>query len=179
MKPSPYFATAQFPAVLCVAVLFALLLASCDAQAMQDDFVSEAGATPSGITRILDNAFGGTICSEDEDDWRTSPVYNGIVIVERGAAPNPASSTLVTIGIRVLQFDRVRGSLTLRSFGSGNTFVFLDTILDASAPGDYVFQFNSSLLSENRLHRVFIFDGVGELVSYGDVELVADQPTSC
>ncbi len=101
------------------------------------------------------------------------------MLVERGAAPNPASSSLVTIGIRVLQFDRVRGSLTLRSFGSGNTFVFLDTILDASSPGDYVFQFNSSLLSVNGLHRVYIFDGVGELVSYGDVELVANQPASC
>lgn len=167
------------PILWCFALLLAAFNAGCDAQQQQDDFVSAAGAPASGITRILDNSFGGTICSEDEDDWRTSPVYNGIVLVERGATPNPASSTLVTINIRVLQFDRVRGSLSLRSFGSGNTFLFLDTIIDASAPGDYVFQFNSSLLTENGLHRVFIFDGVGELVSYGDVELVASQPQSC
>ena len=171
--------TLPFSTVLCLAVVFAILLGSCDAQGAQDDFVTEAGVPASGITKILDETFGGTICSEDPDDWRTSPVYNGIVLVERGATPNPASSALVTINIRVLQFDRVRGSLSLRSFGNGNTFIFLDTILDASSPGDYVFQFNSSLLSENGLHRVFIFDGVGELVSYGDVELVATQPGSC
>ena len=169
----------HFLLVLVVAGAFSLLLSSCDAQAAQDDFVTEAGLAPMGITKILDSDFGGEVCSEDADDWRTSPVYNGVVVVDRGATPNPASSTLVTIELRVLQLDRVRGSLTLRSFGNGNTFMFLDTILDASAPGIYVLQFNSALLQENGLHRVFIFDGVGELVSYGDIELVADQPQSC
>lgn len=149
--------------------------AGCDTQGAQNDFLDEAGQSPSEITRIV----GGEVCSEDPDDWRTSPVYNGIILVERGADPNPASSTLITINIRVLQFDRVRGSLSLRAFGVGNNYLFLDTILDASSPGDYVFQFESSLLSENGLHRVFIFDGIGELISYGDIELVSQQPTSC
>ena len=169
----------HFLLVLLVAGAFAVLLSSCDAQAAQDDFVTEAGLAPSGITKILDNDFSGEICSEDPDDWRTAPVYNGVIVIDRGASPNPASSTLVTIELRVLQLDRVRGSLTLRAFGGGDTFMFLDTILDASAPGIYVLQFNSALLQENRLHRVFIFDGLGELVSYGDIELVADQPQSC
>ena len=164
------------------AVLWAMLifvLAGCDNQGAQEDFISEAGLAPSDITRILDNSFGGTICSEDADDWRTSPVYNGIVLVERPASPNPAGGTLVTITIRVLQFDRVRGSLALRAFGAGNTLISLDTIIDASSPGEYVFQFSPSLLSENGLHRVFIFDAVGELISYGDIELVSQLPTSC
>ena len=161
-------------------ILAAFSTAGCDNQGAQEDFIAEAGLTPSGITRILDNTVGGEICSEDMDDWRTSPVYSGIILIERGASPNPVSaSSLVTITIRVLQFDRVRGSLAVRAFGNGNTLIVLDTILDAGSPGEYIFQFSPSLLSENGLHRLFIFDGIGELVSYGDIELVAEQPVGC
>ncbi len=157
-----------------------LAAAGCDNQGAQEEFIDEAGQPPQGITRILDNAYGGDICSEDADDWRTSPVYSGIILIERPASPNPvAGSSLVTITIRVLQFDRVRGSLAVRAFGNANTLIVLDTILDASSPGEYVFQFSPSLLTENGLHRLFIFDAIGELVSYGDIELVQDQPTSC
>lgn len=157
-----------------------LAAAGCDTQGAQKDFIDEAGQPPRGITRILDNAYGGTICSEDADDWRTSPVYSGIILIERPASPNPVGgSSLVTITIRVLQFDRVLGSLVVRSFGNANTLIVLDTIIDASSPGEYVFQFSPSLLTENGLHRLFIFDSIGELVSYGDIELVADQPTNC
>lgn len=169
----------RFPLFLVVAAALALVLSSCDVQGQQSDFVDEAGLPASGITMILDNAFGGDVCSEDEDDWRVSPVYNGVIRIERGAAPNPASSALVTIDFTVLQLSRIRGSLSLRAFGSANTFITLDTVLDASSPGGYVFQFNSSVLQENGLHRLYIFDGVGELVSYGDIELVNEQPQSC
>ncbi len=171
--------TLSYPIACLAALSMAFLFSSCDAQGQQDDFVNEAGLPASGITRILDNAYGGDVCSEDPDDWRISPVYSGVIRIERGAAPNPASSALVTIDFTVLQLSRIRGSLSLRAFGSGNTFITLDTVLDASSPGGYVFQFNSSVLQENGLHRLFIFDGVGELVSYGDIELSAEQPQSC
>jgi hypothetical protein len=161
-------------------LVMAFVIGGCDNQGAQEDFIDEAGLPASGITRILDNAYGGEICSEDADDWRTSPIYSGIVLVERPASPNPvAGSALVTITIRELQFDRVRGILDLRAFGNGNTLLRLDTIIEASSPGEYVFQFSPSILSENGLHRLFIFDGIGELVSYGDIELVANQPTTC
>ena len=153
--------------------------AGCNNQGAQEDFIIEAGLAPSGITRILDNSFGGAICSEDPDDWRTSPIYSGIILIERAASPNPATSTLVTITIRVLQFDRVRGSLSLRAVGPANAFISLDTIIDASSPGEHTFQFSPSLLTENGLHRLFIFVALGELVSYGDLEVVSQLPSSC
>ena len=163
-----------------ILALFALLWLGCDNQGAQEDFIAEAGQLPAGITRILDSNSGGTICSEDPDDWRTSPIYSGIILVERPPSPNPVGgSSLVTITVRVLQFDRVRGSLLLRAFGAANTLISLDTIIDASSPGEYVFQFSPSLLTENGLHRLFIFDALGELVSYGDLEVVAEQPTAC
>ena len=123
----------HFLLVLITAGSFALVLGSCDAQGAQDDFVTEAGLPPSGITRILDSDFGGDLCSEDEDDWRIAPIYNGIIVIDRGATPNPASSRLVTIELRILLQDRVRGSLTLRALGGGNSFIFLDTIIDTGS----------------------------------------------
>ena len=157
-----------------------LMIIGCDNQGAQEDFVAEAGADPSGITRILDNDFGGTICSEDEDDWRTSPVYTGIVLVERPAFPNPINgATEGTILLRVLQFDRVRGGFQLSAFGDGNLPIELGRITDASSPGEYALQFSPSLLTANGLHRLFVLDSFGELITYGDIELVNSLPTGC
>ncbi len=165
----------------CVAGLFLLfLLAGCDTQEAQNAFVDEANALPAGVTVILDDSFGGAICREDADDWRIAPVYNGVVFVDRPPAPNPVSGALVTITLRVLQFDRIRnGELVLRAFGAANTLLELDTILDASAPGEHIFQFSPSLLSVNGIHRLFIFDSFGELVSYGDLFVVAQPAPNC
>ena len=157
----------------------AVLLVGCDTQEAQDSFVDDANAPPAGVTVILDDSFGGTICREDADDWRIAPVYNGVVFVDRPPAPNPVSSALVTVTLRVLQFDRVRGGLVLRAFGAANTLLVLDTILDAGAPGEYIFQFSPSLLSENGIHRLFIFDSLGEIVSYGDLFVVAQPAPNC
>ena len=156
-----------------------LFSAGCDTQGAQQDFVEDANALPEGITVVLDASVGGEVCSEDQDDWRTAPVYNGVILVDRPPSPNPASGTLVTIVMKVIQFDRIRGGLVLRAFGPSNDLILLDSIVDASAPGEYVFQFSPSLLTENGLHRLFIFDTLGELISYGDLELVSELPTSC
>ena len=162
--------------VLCIAAIGI----GCDNQGAQEDFIAEASADPAGITRILDNDFGGTICSEDPDDWRTSPVYASVLLIERPAFPNPATGASDgTIILRVLQFDRVRGGFVLSTFGNGNLPVELGRIPDASSPGEYALQFSPSLLAENRLHRLYIFDSIGELVSYGDFELTSTLPTSC
>ncbi len=157
----------------------ALALAGCDTQEAQEEFVDDANQLPAGATVILDDSFGGAICREDADDWRIAPVYNGVVFVDRPPAPNPVSSALVTVTLRVLQFDRVRGGLVLRAFGAANTLLVLDTILDAGAPGEYIFQFSPSLLSENGIHRLYIFDSFSEIVSYGDLFVVAQPAPTC
>ncbi len=157
-----------------------LCCSACDNQGAQSDFVEEASLPPGGITRILDNDFGGTVCSEDPDDWRISPVYASVVFVEQASFPNPISGSSVgTILLRVLQLDRVQGGFVLNAFGQGNTPIELGRILDASSPGTYELQYAPSLLVENGLHRLFIFDSLGELVTYGDVELVTSLPSSC
>jgi hypothetical protein len=159
--------------------LWGLVLASCDTQEAQEEFVDDANQVPAGVTVILDDSFGGTVCREDADDWRISPIYNGVVFVDRPPVPNPASGELVTITLRVLQFDRVRGGLVLRAFGAANSLLILDSILDAGSPGEYVFQFSPSLLSTNGIHRLFVFDSFGEIVSYGDLHVAAQPAPTC
>lgn len=175
----------RYTSLLPVFLLCGLLVTSmgCDNQAAQEDFIDEASALPEGITKILDadfvNADDG-ICSEDPDDWRISPVYAGVVFVDRPAFPNPVTgSSQGTIVIRVLQPNRVQGGFILTAFGDGNVPIELARIPDASLDNFYDIRFSPSLLSVNGLHRLFLFDSLGELITYGDIELASTLPTTC
>ena len=176
----------KWAAVGCIlaSLLLVFFLSGCDSQGAQEDFVAEASLPPSGITRVLDDQFidgsSDGICSQDEDDWRASPVYASVVFVDRPAFPNPITgASQGTIVLRVLQFDRVRGGFVLSAFGDGSLPIELGRIADASQPGSYELRFSPSLLSVNGLHRLFVFDSLGELVTYGDIELANALPTAC
>ncbi|NNF04187.1 MAG: hypothetical protein HKN17_06950, partial [Rhodothermales bacterium] len=54
--------------------------------------------------------------------------------------------------------------------GSGNLRL-LDEIPATSDPGAYVFRFSPVILARQGLVRVFVFDTLGELVTYGDLQL--------
>ncbi len=140
----------------------------CDTQARQDEFADQAGRAPDGYTETTLDA---ETLVEDPDDWRTSPLYRGRVTVDP-AFPNPVSVTNVTIPLTIIGFDAVQGGrLTLRAYGAdGRTLISLTPEpLILSGPGGYEFEFSPGLLTTKGLHRVFIFDAAGEIVSYGDV----------
>ncbi|NNE45220.1 MAG: hypothetical protein HKN37_01020 [Rhodothermales bacterium] len=146
---------------------------SCDATDSQDEFVTAATSTPSGFS-ATDASGGlvrdeeGQIVSEDTDDWRTAPFFVGKVVV-RPAYPNPAvAGGTVTVPIRILQFDDVSGGLVLRTL-VGEQFPLLDELIDTSSPGERIMQFSVAQIGEAGLHRLFILDSFGEMVSYGDV----------
>lgn len=157
MKKTPFLCTA----VLAVAVF----VGACDTHNQQDEFADRASATPSGYTNTGD---GGQVISEDEDDWRTAPLFVGKVRVDP-AYPNPVSTDFVTIPFTVLDFNAIRGGLEVRGFDSSGRFIVLDTEPGANNPGAYIFSFTPALLGRTGLHRLFIFDGFGEIVSYGDL----------
>ncbi len=146
-------------------VLALLVGAGCDTQEQQRDFADEAFSPPAGFVRTDQD---GRILSDDKDDWRTAPLYVGRVFVEP-AFPNPTAGQFVTIPVSVREFNAVPGGLQLSSRDDTNRFVLLDEIPEARDPGAYVFTFNPLTLGRRGLVRVFIFDGQGELVSYGDL----------
>lgn len=132
---------------------------------MQDDFAAEASRPPSGFTQTDED---GRILADDEDDWRTSPLYRGRVVVDP-AYPNPTPiGGFVTIPIRVTAFEAVRAPLSVRAWREGR-LTTLSVINRAADPGFYTFSFSAALVGATGLQRLFIFDAAGELVSYGDL----------
>lgn len=141
------------------------VVTGCDSQEQQDEFVQDASATPEGFART-DNT--GRILDDDENDWRVAPIYGGKVRFDP-AYPNPVAGEFVTIPVTILEFNSIQGGLTLRARDASGSLRTLDDILDASDPGAYIFRFSPTLLNRTGLVRIFIFDRLGELVSYGDL----------
>ncbi|MBT4603538.1 MAG: hypothetical protein HOC28_10410 [Bacteroidetes Order II. Incertae sedis bacterium] len=75
----------------------------------------------------------------------------------------------MTIPVTILEFNSIQGGLSLRARDASGNLRTLDDILDSSDPGAYIFRFSPALLARTGLIRLFIFDRLGELVSYGDL----------
>ncbi len=150
---------------LSLLLIAAIFVGGCDTQEQQDEFVQSASETPQGFARTDES---GLILNDDKDDWRIAPVYGGKVRFDP-AYPNPASIDFVTIPVTILEFNSIQGGLALRGRDSAGNLRTLDDILDASDPGAYIFRFSPALLARTGLVRLFIFDHLGELVSYGDL----------
>lgn len=142
-----------------------VLVAGCDTHEQQDEFADDASGPPANYTQTDEGGAEGDI---DEDDWRTAPIYAGEISI--GAAfPNPVSADgFVTIPVTVTAFNTVSAPLRLETPRDGRLFR-LDQLDQAADPGAYVFTFSAGTFTSRGLHRVFIFDGLGELVSYGDI----------
>lgn len=151
--------------LLLVLTCSVITVAGCDSQEAQDDFVQDAGATPEGFARTDET---GRILDDDENDWRIAPIYGGKVRFDP-AYPNPVAGNFVTIPVTILEFNSIQGGLTLRARDASGNLRTLDDILDTSDPGAYIFRFSPALLNRTGLVRIFIFDRLGELVSYGDL----------
>ncbi len=141
------------------------ILTGCDSQAKQETFVDEANLPPVGFVQT---DVSGKVLNEDRDDWRTAPFFQGKIRVDP-AFPNPTAGETVTIPVFVLEFNTVQGRLVLRARDNTGRLLLVDEILDASDPGGYDFRFAPAVLGSVGLHRMFIFNALGELVSYGDV----------
>ena len=147
-------------------VLTGLAWAGCDTAEQQNEFEDQAFSPPSGFTRTDEN---GEIITDDQDDWRTAPVYSTRVLVDP-AFPNPVQpGQFVTIPVQVREFNSVQGGLELVGNDANGIPRRLDEIRDARDPGAYIFQFNPTLLGVTGLIRLFIVDSRGGLVSYGDL----------
>lgn len=152
---------------------------ACDTFNEQQQFSNEASQRPEGITRTSESS---EVLEEDADDWRTSPLYRGVVRVEP-AYPNPvtASHQRVTLPYWITDFNAISGDLTLRAYNDKDNFIALDR-REITGPGSYQFDFHPSILSSTGnvgsvegLHRLFLFDERGELVSYGDLRIRLDE----
>lgn len=163
----PSFMQLPFRSILFV--LLGVSVLSCDSFGEQSAFADEAHRPPSGFTRTDQD---GSIESEDEDDWRTSPLYRGDIAFEP-AYPNPARGEVrVTVPFLVTGFNSIQGTLILRAYSEGDRWIQLDEIRAQS--GFHTFSFPVSLITSSTspsLHRLFVLDARGEVVTYGDLKV--------
>lgn len=156
------------PLPACRALLALALLPACDVQNLQDAFAEEAARAPTGITPT--DARGASTGPADADDWRTAPAYAGRVRVSP-AYPNPAPlGDFVNLPVTILDFEGVGGGLTVQAYDAGRRLRTL-AVSRENGPGAFVLAFGASMLGRTGLHRLYLFDGRGQLVSYGDIEV--------
>ncbi len=152
-----------------ILLLFCVLVATgCDSTEAQDDFVRDARLVPEGITRTDAN---GRILENDENDWRTGPLFGASILVDP-AFPNPSGGAFVTVQISIREFNAFPGGLEIGSFDETGRFAQLDYLPEASDLGLYEFSFNPAVLGRaSNLIRLFVLDVNGEIVSYGDLQI--------
>jgi hypothetical protein len=159
------------PLVLAVAAA----LAACDTAVLQNDFRIAALSVPQGFTRT--DASGGVVGTADPDDWRSAPIYGPAAVTSVDVAPiypNPASGVVTLVvnvrsgtivgGLRVVGYVERPGQLpqtfTLADEPDGRGPVIVLTISLASHPG---------FTQGGGLRRLVLFDGQGDVISYGDL----------
>lgn len=144
---------------------------SCTNNDDQNRFEAEAYSVPSGYTETDSQR---NIINTDEDDWRISPLYAGLIRVVDPPFPNP-----VTYGLEFEIYIRVDAapagsSIQLYYFNDRDT---RPTILDSQPVvddfDDVVFRITTDHFGTGTqargLHRLLVFDGNQRIISYGDL----------
>jgi|GEM_PF-177504 len=159
-----------------ILILFLFATAGCGQDDDQREFEQEAFQLPDGITETKGN---GDVISEDPDDWRTSPFFQGLIFVEP-AFPNPVTiSDQLNLEIDITGFDAVSGlTVTVLIDNAANApFRTLYTINENPLPPGFT-SININPLELGRfnnpesargIHRLIIFDNRQNIISYGDV----------
>ena len=162
--------------VICFLFLgFAVLLATngcSSADDAQRKFENEAFRAPSGFTRTSSS---GEVISVDPDDWRVSPLYAGFVEVSP-AFPNPTIGDNVTIELLITGLGAVNG-LEVFSLDEQNQLkpLFYDDRIPLPVGFSQIlinpvrFGPSGTIAGARGLHRVFVFDGRENLITYGDI----------
>lgn len=155
-------------------LLFSMfLLAGCVKNDAQREFEQEAYSTPSNFTETDPNS--GEVLDNDPDDWRTSPIFQGLINVIP-PYPNPAKTDqLIQFHMDVTGVQSVNGLEVLVRFDDG-TFRSLYDNFETLHTGYNDFRINpiefarfGSVEEARGLHRVFIYNGNQQLISYGDI----------
>ena len=127
----------------------------------------DAGLPPDGFAETTAD---GLVVSDDEDDWRTAPIFFGKIRIDP-AYPNPSFGQFITVPVSIQEFNGVQGGIVLRAEDGDGALRLIDELLNTNQPGAYTLRFSPAVLGRAGLVRVFLFDRLGELISYGDVSI--------
>lgn len=158
-------------------VLFLVILAGCKPSEDQILFEQEAFRPPSNITTTNER---GIVQSEDPDDWRIAPMFYRLVRVNP-IFPNPTSGNDLRLQIYIERTEAVFGMEIVRidprnyphrfiSLYRNNQAPMQPGMININIPFQVMFPQHPGY-DERGIHRILIYDGRNNLISYGDVRL--------
>lgn len=161
----------KFYSVLALLMLFTFL-GSCTRNDAQREFEKEAYALPQNFTETTNQ---GEVLEVDEDDWRTSPLYQGLIEIVP-PFPNPTTTNQsIQFEVEVTGVQSVDGLEVMARF-ENNSFRSLYQSFETLQPGLTTFQINpiefaqfGNVEGARGLNRVYIFSGNQQMISYGDI----------
>ena len=117
----------------------------------------------------------GQVQNVDEDDWRTSPLFQGLIEVVP-VYPNPTTTNqAIQFEVNVNGVQSVNGLEVMTRFPD-NSFRSLYQDFETLQPGLTTFQINPLEFAQfgnpegaRGLNRVFVFDARGQMITYGDI----------
>lgn len=155
---------------LLILVFVAFMGWSCANDDAQSKFEVQAYGEPANYT---ETNFQGDIVRNDTDDWRISPLYQGLASVQP-IFPNPVQfGTNVTLKIDI-KGAPASSSIEVGYLNQSNQWIFLQ---QQDLQNDFELltflittrQFGSSLSQAQGIKRMLVFDGNQRLISYGDI----------
>ncbi|MFA5669162.1 MAG: hypothetical protein WC967_07955 [Balneolaceae bacterium] len=162
----------QFLSIITISVVLA-----CSGNDEQRDFENAAYRSPSDITRTN---IQGEVTSNDPDDWRIAPYFQGLVEIQplyNPPYPNPVTlGTSLHFEIGVTGIQPING-IDVQVRYSDNTWKNIHSSFNSTLPpGLTTFQIDPRTLgqfntpeSAKGLHRIFFFDFNQRLITYGDI----------
>ncbi len=153
------------------------LFGSCAQTDAQREFENRALNPPQNITQMTE---GGNRVENgnDPDDWRTSPMYRGLVEIVTPAYPNPVDlNSPLILEIENKGFETLSGIEVYVFRENYRNQILLYSSLDSSIdPGLITIQLSPTQFGDGSqtsgLYRLLIYDGRQNVLSYGDVEVL-------
>lgn len=157
-----------------VLLLLFTAIIGCTRNDAQREFEEEAYSAPNNYTETAPN--NGEVLSNDPDDWRTSPRFQGFINVVP-PFPNPVSTNQnIQFQLDVIAQGSVNGLLVYILFQNGDRKVLYEdfdplpqSLYDFQIPAASLSEFDGSPESARGLKRIYLFDLNNRLISYGDI----------
>lgn len=159
-----------------IIVLF-LIIASlgCQSNSAQEEFERRAFSSPENFTKTDAN---GNILINDPDDWEIGPLFQGLVEINAVPYANPSIGLRFNFEILVTGLEAVSGLEIYARDPFGRPFIIYNDNRRPLPPGLVDIFIEPSWLAPSRvyseavgLNRIFVYDGRGNLITYGDLKV--------
>lgn len=158
-----------------IASFLIILSISCQRNSAQEEFERRAFTTPENFTKTDNN---GNILVNDPDDWEIGPLFQGLVEINAVPYANPSIGLRFDFELLVTGLEAVSGLEIYARDQFGRPFIIYNDNRRPLPPGLVDIFIEPSWLSPSRiyseavgLNRIFIYDGRGNLITYGDLKV--------